>query len=92
MHLGLTYYLKGRYEDAVILLERSTAKYPQEVFLHIALAAAYAQAGRSADAEREVQIVMKLHPFFQVDSYGHAFRNPDHRQHINAGLRKAGFQ
>ena len=92
MHLGLAYYLKGRYEDAVRHLERSVGKYPQEVFLHIALAAAYAQVGRSADAEREVQIVMKLHPFFQVDSYGFAFRNPDHRAHIRAGLRKAGFQ
>ena len=92
MHLGLTYYLKGRYEDAARHLERSTAKYPKEVFLHIALAASYAQAGRSADAEREARLVMKLHPFFQADSYGRAFRNPDHRAHIREGLRKAGFE
>ena len=92
MHLGLAYYLKGRYEDAVRSLERSTAKYPKEVFLRIALAAAYAQAGRSADAAREVQTVMKLHPFFRPDSFGRAFRNPQDREHISAGLRKAGFK
>ena len=92
MHLGLAYYLKGRYDDAVRHLERSTAKYPKEVFLHIALAAAYAQAGRTADAERAVQTVMKLHPFFQAESYGRAFRNPDDREHIYKGLQMAGFK
>ena len=92
MHYGLAYYLKGRYEDSIIILENSIGKYPDEVFLHIALAAAYAQAGRSADAGREVQAVMKLHPFFRIDSYGRAFRNPDDREHIIAGLQKAGLE
>ena len=92
MHLGLAYYMKGRYDDAVRHLERSVGKYPKEVFLHIALAAAYAQADRSADAQREVEIVMKLHPFFQVESYGRAYRNPDDLKHIHEGLRKAGFE
>ncbi len=92
MHYGLAYYMKGRYEDSIIILENSIGKYPDEVFLHIALAAAYAQAGRSADAGREVQAVMKLHPFFRIDSYGRAFRIPDDREHIIAGLRKAGLQ
>ena len=92
MHLGLAYYQKGRYDDAVRHLERSVGKYPNEVFLHIALAAAYAQAGNSEAAQREVQTVMRLHPFFQADSYGRAYRNPDHRKHVYEGLRKAGFE
>ncbi len=92
MHLGLAYYLKGRYADSVRVLEVGKGKYPDEVFMRIALAAAYAQAGHTANAEYEAQIVMKLHPFFQADSYGLVFRNSKDREHINEGLRMAGLE
>jgi adenylate cyclase len=92
MHLGLAYYLNGRYADSIRILEHSIGRYPREVFLHIALAAAYAQAGRSEDAGREVQTVMKLYPFFEIDSYGRAFSKPLHRQALVEGLRKAGLK
>lgn len=92
MHLGLAYYLKGQYADSIRILEHSIGRYPREVFLHIALAAAYAQAGRSEDAGRAAQTVMKLHPFFEINSYGRAFIKPHHRQAIVEGLRKAGLK
>ena len=91
MHLGLAYYLKGRYSDSIRILERSVARYPKHVFLHIALAAAYAQADRPSDAERTASTVRRLHPFFEVDSYGTAYVNPADRASIVDGLRKAGL-
>jgi adenylate cyclase len=92
MQLGFAYYLKQRYDDAIVMLEKGLGKYPDHVFLHIVLAAAYAQAGRSQDAAREAKKVLRLHPFFEVDSYGTAFHNDTAREHIRYGLRKAGLK
>jgi adenylate cyclase len=92
MHLGLAYYLKGRYDDSISTLNRGLGWYPDHVFIHIPLAAAYAQAGRLEEAERAAATVLRLHPFFEVDSYGDAFINPADRASIADGLRKAGLQ
>ena len=92
MQLGFSYYLKQRYDDAITILEKGTGKYPDLVFLHIALAAAYAQAGRTQDADRTAKQVLRLHPFFEVDVYGTAFHNTTARDHIRDGLRKAGLK
>ena len=91
MHLGLAYYLNGRYDDSIRTLEQSIGRYPKHVFLHIALAAAYAQSGRLSDAERAASTIRRLHPFFEVGSYGTAYVNPADRNSIVDGLRKAGL-
>jgi adenylate cyclase len=92
MQLGLAYYLKGRYEESLGTLERGLSWYPDYVFIHIRLAAAYAKAGRLQDATRVAATIRRLHPFFEVDSFGNAFIDPAHRASIADGLRKAGFQ
>lgn len=92
MPLGVAYYLKGRYEESIRTLERSVGRKPDLVWSHIILAAAYAQSGRSEDAALEVKTVLRLHPFFEVDSFGTAFRNPADRTAIAKGLRKAGLE
>jgi adenylate cyclase len=92
MHLGLAYYLKRRYDDSISTLHRGLGWYPDHVFIHIPLAAAYAQAGRLEEAERAAAMVLRLHPFFEVDSYGNAFMNPADRASIADGLHKAGLQ
>jgi tetratricopeptide (TPR) repeat protein len=92
MFLGLAYYLKERYDDAIRTLERGLARKPDFAGTHIALAAAYAQSGRSEAAAREAATVLRLDPFFEVDSYGTLFRNPADRDRIVDGLRKAGLK
>ncbi len=91
MQLGLAYYLNWQYDDAITTLERGLSRYSDSVFIHIPLAAAYAQAGRLEEAKRIAATVRRLHPFFEVDSYGTAFINPEHRARIYDGLRKAGL-
>lgn len=90
--LGLGYYLTGRYDDAIRTLKQGLGRDYNHADLHIALAAAYAQAGHLEDAAREAKTVLKLNPFFEVDSYGTAFRNPADRERIGEGLRKAGLK
>ncbi len=91
MQLGLAYYLQGQYDDATSTLERGLSWYPENVFIHIPLAAAYAQAGQLQEAKRVADKVRRLHPFFEVDNYGTAFIDPDDRAKIADGLRKAGL-
>ncbi len=90
--LGLAYYLQGRYDDAIRTSKRGLGRRPDFVWYHITLAAAYAQSGRSEEAVREAATVLRLNPFFEVDSFGTLFRNPADRAAIADGLRKAGLK
>jgi adenylate cyclase len=92
MHLGLVYYLKGRYEDAIRSLEKGVIHRPNFLGYHIALAAAYAQSGRIEDARQSAVKVLQLDPFFEIGSYGTAFRNSADREKIIEGLQKAGLK
>ncbi len=92
MELGLAYYLRDRYEDAIRILERGVGQKPGFVGHHIGLAAAYAQSGRSEEAKKTATTVLRLSPFFETESYGSAFRNPADRAALVEGLRKAGLK
>jgi TolB-like protein/DNA-binding SARP family transcriptional activator len=90
-HLGLAYYLKGRYDDAVKSLERSIGLNRGLAFSHTILAAVYAKLGRFPDAARQAETVRRLNPFFSTDAYGRLFREPAHRVRLAEGLRMAGL-
>ena len=92
MELGLAYYLKGRYTDAIKILERGLGQKPDFVGHHIGLAATYAQVGRSEEARQAAATVLRLSPFFETKSYGSAFRNSEDRAALVEGLRKAGLE
>ncbi len=92
MHLGMAYYLKRNYEQALETLEKGVVKNPDFVGYHIILAATYAQLDRIQNAENSAGDVLRFDPFFRVDSFGTAFKNQDHRLAIADGLRKAGLE
>jgi tetratricopeptide (TPR) repeat protein len=90
--LALAYYLKGKYGDAIRTLEQIMGRGGNSGWGYVALAAAYAQAGRNEDAKHSAEMVKKLLPFFEVDSSFTLFRNPADREKILEGLRKAGLK
>ena len=90
-NLATAYYFQGRYNDAIAALEGAIGRHPQHVPLHIALTAAYAEAGRADDAARAAEEVRRLHPFFEADLYGEVFHDPAQRDRIRSSLRKAGL-
>jgi adenylate cyclase len=92
MHLGYACYLKDQYIKALESLEKGVVQRPNFVGYHIALAATYAQLGRLKDAKREAATVLRLDPFFELDSFGTAYRNPADREKILEGLRNAGLK
>lgn len=59
--------------------------------LYIVLAAAYAETGQLDAAVRAADEVRRLHPFFEVGSFGEFFRDPADRERFRASLRKAGL-
>ena len=89
--LGLAYYLEGKLTESIRTLEQGLGRNPDNPFLHIAVAAAYASAERVEDAERAAAAVRRLHPFFRAESFGSRFKDPKDRESIAAGLRKAGL-
>lgn len=89
--LGMAYFLAGRNADAARVMEQTVAREPDYGYAYVILAAAYSEAGRSENAARAVAAVRKLDPFFDTDSFGSLFRNPEHRAKIASALRKAGL-
>lgn len=90
-NLALAYYFRERYDEAVVILKRALDQHPGHVPIHIALAALYAKLGRTEDAERAAADVRRLHPFFDAQLYGDAFRDPVDRERIRGALRRAGL-
>lgn len=92
VHLGLAYYMIGRYDDAIKIIEKSLGSNPDLVVLYILLAAAHAQANHPDDAVRAAAEVRRRHPFFEAKSFGSAFRDSADRAKLAEGLRKAGLE
>jgi len=90
-NLAMAHYFRGHYDAAIVTLESAVGRHPQHVPLHIALTAAYAGTGRTDDAIRAAAAVRRLHPFFETELYGDAFRDPADRERIREDLRKAGL-
>ena len=89
--LGLGYYLDGRYDDAVRLIERGATRYPSYPFITPLLAAAYAELHRDADAAQATATTMRQNPYFDPVTYGSRLTDPKQRAKLAEGLTKAGF-
>jgi adenylate cyclase len=90
--VGWAYYLVGRYEDGVRVMERQVRQFPGDYFVHAALAATYAQLGRKEDAARAASSTLRTWPFFHIDTFISQFRGADDRSAIREGLLKAGLR
>jgi adenylate cyclase len=91
MNIGIAHYLKGDEDKAILWLKQAATKWPTFLGCHILLASIYAQTGQMDLAEAEKAEILRISPFFKLDFYGQAYQNPDHREKIVAGLRKAGL-
>ncbi len=92
MNVGIAHYLNGDIDQALHWLKQAEAKWPTFLGARIILASIYGQTGQLERAAAEKTEILRLSPFFDVEFYGHAYQNPDHREKIVAGLRKAGFE
>lgn len=91
MNIGIAHYLNGDDVQAIHWLKQAATRWPTFLGCHILLASIYGQTGQMDLAEAEKAKILNISPFFKLDFYGQAYRNPDHREKIVAGLRKAGL-
>jgi adenylate cyclase len=89
--LGTAYLLADRNVDAIRTLERSLERNKTDPYSNAILAAAYAQAGRQADAAREAESVRTIAPRFDSADFGSLLRKPELRAKLAAALKKAGL-
>ena len=92
MNIGIANFLIGEYDEALSWLNKSAAKWPTFLGNHIVLAAVHGYLENFEEARKEAREVLSIAPFFEVDFYGEAYHNPEHRKKIVEGLRKAGLK
>ena len=87
---GIALYHLRRYEEAIRAFECMTAKQP---YVHRYLAAAYAHAGRQAEARASADRSLALQPKFtlRVWSEWEPYQFPADLEHMREGMRKAGL-
>lgn len=89
-NLALNLYLVGRYQDAVAAVNRmSEPRFDHRLFR----AASYGQLGRADDARTDVAEVARERPDMTMERFlaTFPFRNDADREHLRAGLLKAGM-
>ena len=89
--LGVAYVLADRSGDAIRTLESSIERNKTDPYSNAILAAAYAQAGRQADAARQAETVRGLDPHFDSADFGTLMRKPELQKKLAAALGKAGL-
>ncbi|HUF45366.1 MAG TPA: tetratricopeptide repeat protein, partial [Aestuariivirgaceae bacterium] len=90
-NLGFAYYLTGRYDEAVRLVE-PIASRGSNYMGYAVLAASYAMLGRDEEARQAAREVMRRWPFFEVESFVDQWPDPDARAKMAEGLRRAGLE
>jgi adenylate cyclase len=89
--LSLAYYLKRRYDAVIEQAELNLRKTAGANFSRVMLAAAYAQQNRRTDAARMMEMIRRVDPTFDPQTFGSKFLNPADFEHLRDGLRKAGL-
>src|SRR5713226_8959443 len=66
---GWSYTQMGRYEEAIPILKRNLASYPNTFPSHYVLAVDYIELGREQQARAEAAEVLQISRNFSVDTY-----------------------
>ena len=91
--LAYSHYLIGNYEAALTWGQQSLQLFDDFLQVHIVLAATYAQLGRTDEGQPHVETVLKFRPDFSCEKHRSRllYTREEHRDHIIAGLLKAGL-
>jgi adenylate cyclase len=92
--LGWTYILMKRYEEASEILHRALIRNPDLLSTHILLATVFGETGREAEAQAEIEEVLKLSPDYSLDLLSERipFKDPAVLEWAIDVLRKAGLK
>jgi adenylate cyclase len=91
LHLGIAYFVKDRYRDALDQTDAGLTRAPHHVALNALRAAALAQLGNTDEAARAADQVRRFSPMFEAENFGSRFANAAYSAKLQEGLRKAGL-
>jgi adenylate cyclase len=91
---GWAYTQMGRYEEAIPILKRHLARYPNSLGAHEQLVVGYTELGREDEARAEVAEVLRISPNFSVEARMRMLpqKNQTVLKRAIADLRKAGLK
>ena len=94
VHLGRSYYFQQHYEQALEAFQSADERNRVYVTNHLWLAATYAQLDQLEEAAWEVDQILTLDPDFSLNHWmdTRPLKKSEHRQHLLAGLHKAGIK
>ncbi len=93
-HEGWAYTQMGRYAEAIPVLKRHLARYPNYVGDHLLLVVDYTELGREDEARAEAAEVLRISPDYSVDRWMQHSPQKDQAflKRLIADLRKAGLK
>jgi len=93
-HLGHSYYLLRRYDDAEMMIRSAIDRAPALPVAHLFLAVVYSEIDRVHEAAAEIETVLKLVPGYTLAVINQMFpyRSAEVKNRFLEGLRKAGIK
>jgi adenylate cyclase len=82
----------GRYQDAIPLLKRHLAVYPNMAWAHAVLIYTFVELGREQEARAEAVELKRISPDFMAHVHAGVMGDPTKNKRLEDALRKAGMQ
>ena len=93
-NLAWSYYMSGKYEEAIEAARKAVAVGPKDIIAHRALICAYLSVGREEEARRHAAEVLKIDPDFSVERSAKTspLKNKEKARKISEQYRMAGLR
>jgi len=91
---GWSYTQMGRYQEAIPILKRHLARYPNNWSAHSILVVDYTELGREDEARAEAAEILRISPHYSLDRWMRISPQKDqaYLKRVIADLRKAGLK
>ena len=93
-NLAWSYYLLGRYDEAIAQAKNAIGVSPKDIVAHRALVCSYVSLDRQKEARAQAEEVLRIDPNFSVDQNAKTspLKNEDKLKQITDSYRKAGLK
>jgi adenylate cyclase len=91
---GWIYTQMGKYAEAIPMLKRHLARYPNNLGAHGNLIVDYTELGREKEAREEAAEILRISPQFSLDLFMQRVAQEDqgYRNRFSSDVRKAGLK